>query len=39
MGGRGSRLGLLTEATPKPLLEVGGRPFVDYLIHEASRFG
>jgi D,D-heptose 1,7-bisphosphate phosphatase len=39
VGGRGSRLGLLTEATPKPLLEVGGRPFVDYLIHEARRFG
>jgi D-glycero-D-manno-heptose 1,7-bisphosphate phosphatase len=30
---------LLTEATPKPLLDVGGRPFLDYLIHEARRFG
>ncbi|MDI1266029.1 MAG: HAD-IIIA family hydrolase [bacterium] len=39
VGGRGSRLGLLTEATPKPLLDVGGRPFLDYLIHEARRFG
>jgi D,D-heptose 1,7-bisphosphate phosphatase len=39
VGGRGSRLGFLTEATPKPLLDVGGRPFLDYLIHEARRFG
>jgi D-glycero-D-manno-heptose 1,7-bisphosphate phosphatase len=39
VGGRGTRLGPLTEATPKPLLIVGGRPFLDYLVHEARRFG
>jgi D-glycero-D-manno-heptose 1,7-bisphosphate phosphatase len=38
-GGLGTRLGELTAATPKPLLEVGGRPFLDYLLHEAARFG
>lgn len=39
VGGRGTRLGPLTESTPKPLLDVGGRPFLDYLIGEARRFG
>ena len=39
VGGRGMRLGTLTDSTPKPLLEVGGRPFLDYLVHEARRFG
>lgn len=39
VGGRGSRLGPLTQAIPKPLLRVGGQPFLDYLIHEARRFG
>ncbi|TMJ23351.1 MAG: histidinol phosphate phosphatase, partial [Alphaproteobacteria bacterium] len=39
VGGRGTRLGALTDSTPKPLLEVGGRPFLDYLVHEARRFG
>jgi D-glycero-D-manno-heptose 1,7-bisphosphate phosphatase len=39
VGGRGTRLGPLTESMPKPLLEVGGRPFLDYLIAEANRFG
>lgn len=39
VGGRGTRLGKLTERMPKPLLEVAGRPFVDYLMREASRFG
>jgi len=39
VGGRGTRLGKLTDTTPKPLLEVGGRPFLDYLVHEARRFG
>ena len=39
VGGRGTRLGSLTDSTPKPLLEVGGRPFLDYLVHEARRFG
>jgi D-glycero-D-manno-heptose 1,7-bisphosphate phosphatase len=38
-GGRGSRLGALTAETPKPLLEVGGRPFIDHLLFELGRFG
>ena len=39
VGGRGTRLGALTDSMPKPLLPVGGRPFLDYLVHEARRFG
>jgi D-glycero-D-manno-heptose 1,7-bisphosphate phosphatase len=31
-GGRGSRLGPLTELRPKPMIEVHGRPFLEYLI-------
>lgn len=38
-GGRGTRLGAVTAATPKPLLEVGGRPFVEHLLFELSRTG
>jgi len=38
VGGRGTRLGSLTEQTPKPLLSVAGRPFLfhvlDYLIQQ-----
>src|SRR6187200_3389497 len=29
-GGRGTRLGALGEQTPKPLLPVAGRPFVEW---------
>lgn len=39
LGGLGSRLGSLTRATPKPLLEVAGAPFVDLLVREALRRG
>jgi len=39
VGGLGTRLGPLTRATPKPLLPVGGRPFLDLLIEEAARHG
>jgi len=39
VGGRGTRLGALTEETPKPVLPVGGRTFLDYIVHEARRFG
>lgn len=39
VGGLGTRLGSLTRSMPKPLLNVGGRPFLDYLIDEANRFG
>jgi D-glycero-alpha-D-manno-heptose 1-phosphate guanylyltransferase len=39
VGGRGTRLGALTADTPKPLLPVGGRPFLEYLLLEAARLG
>lgn len=38
-GGLGSRLGTLTETSPKPLLIRGGRPFLTWLLREFSRFG
>jgi len=38
-GGFGKRLGVLVEKTPKPLLPVGGRPFLDYLIWNLKRQG
>jgi D-glycero-D-manno-heptose 1,7-bisphosphate phosphatase len=39
VGGRGTRLGTLTESIPKPLAEVAGRPFLDWQIEDAARFG
>lgn len=39
VGGLGTRLGPLTRATPKPLLPVGGRPFLKWLIDELRRHG
>lgn len=38
-GGLGNRLGALTATTPKPVLPVGGRPFLAWLIRELSRYG
>lgn len=34
-----SRLGSLSKRCPKPLLPVGGRPFLDYVIDNLERFG
>jgi D-glycero-D-manno-heptose 1,7-bisphosphate phosphatase len=31
VGGQGTRLGPLTAALPKPMLDIGGRPFIDRL--------
>ncbi len=38
VGGLGSRLGERTKMTPKPMLDVGGRPFLDTLIDELARY-
>lgn len=38
-GGLGSRLGDLTRETPKPLLPIQGRPFLEILIQEITRYG
>lgn len=38
-GGRGSRLGSLTDATPKPLLEVGGVPFLLKVLRRLQQEG
>jgi D,D-heptose 1,7-bisphosphate phosphatase len=38
-GGVGSRLGELTKSQPKPLLPVGGVPFLDHLFFELGRQG
>lgn len=39
VGGLGSRLGDLTARTPKPLLPVAGRPFVEHLLDKAVSEG
>ncbi|MEO8714872.1 MAG: sugar phosphate nucleotidyltransferase, partial [Acetobacteraceae bacterium] len=38
-GGRGSRLGTLAATVPKPVLDIGGRPFLFWLMREMQRFG
>ncbi|WP_300177857.1 HAD-IIIA family hydrolase [Bradyrhizobium sp.] len=38
VGGLGTRLGERTRLVPKPLLEVAGRPFLDYVLDEISRY-
>ncbi len=39
VGGRGTRLGALTDETPKPLLPVAGRPFVEHILEALSLSG
>ncbi len=39
VGGKGTRLGDKTLTTPKPLMPVGGRPFLDHLIARAAAQG
>ncbi|NCY25142.1 MAG: HAD-IIIA family hydrolase [Alphaproteobacteria bacterium] len=39
VGGRGTRLGSLTDSIPKPMVEVASRPFLDWLIEEVARHG
>ncbi|MFH1055281.1 MAG: HAD-IIIA family hydrolase [Candidatus Altiarchaeota archaeon] len=38
-GGRGERLGKLTEKTPKPMIEVGGKPLLEHQIRLLTRYG
>ncbi len=38
-GGRGERLRPLTLDTPKPLLEVGGKPIIDYNVESLISYG
>lgn len=35
-GGRGTRLGTLTDDTPKPLLPVAGRPFLEHILEQLA---
>lgn len=38
-GGRGSRLKKISKGLPKPMVKIGGRPFLDILIEHLSKFG
>jgi NDP-sugar pyrophosphorylase family protein len=38
-GGLGTRLRPLTEQTPKPMVEVGGRPFLEYIVEHIAAQG
>ncbi len=38
-GGKGTRLGAFAAGRPKPLVDVGGKPFILYLIENLRRFG
>ena len=35
-GGLGKRLGKITKKTPKPLIDVNNRPFINYIIKNFS---
>jgi dTDP-glucose pyrophosphorylase/histidinol phosphatase-like enzyme len=38
-GGKGTRLGSITQNIPKPMLPIAGRPFLDYLLEMIERHG
>ena len=39
-GGKGTRLGAITQTIPKPMLPIAGdRPFLDYLLEMIERHG
>lgn len=38
-GGKGTRLGGFTKNIPKPMLEVGGKPFLEFLVWNLARQG
>ena len=38
-GGKGTRLGALTKGLPKPLVPIGGRPFIQYILDNLGRYG
>ena len=38
-GGKGKRLGALTLETPKPMINVSGKPFLEHLILKLARYG
>lgn len=38
VGGLGTRLGERAQLVPKPLLEVAGKPFLEYILDELSRY-
>ena len=38
-GGKGERLGVLTESTPKPLLCIKERPILSYILEHVQRYG
>lgn len=39
VGGRGTRLGQLTQLTPKPMMPIGSTSFLDILVEEVARHG
>ena len=39
VGGKGTRLGDAVRDIPKPMLDIGGEPFLAHLIREIARFG
>ncbi|ABZ83422.1 d,d-heptose 1,7-bisphosphate phosphatase subfamily, putative [Heliomicrobium modesticaldum Ice1] len=39
VGGLGARLGTLTKKMPKPMMDIGGKPFLELIINNLKRFG